>query len=68
MYNKRLTVSVDEAAQLIGISRGLAYQLVHSGQLPAISCGRRLIVPLKALHRMLEETQASVAGKSAIND
>ena len=52
--DERLTVPVVEAARLLGISRTLAYQAIKRGQLPAISVGRRLLVPRAALIRMLE--------------
>jgi excisionase family DNA binding protein len=50
---RRLAVSVTEAAALLGISRGLAYELVHRGELPVIQLGRRLVVPLVALERLV---------------
>ena len=55
----RLTLSVEEAAHLLGISRGLAYELVRSGQLPVVRLGRRLLVPKVALERMLAQTKTS---------
>ena len=44
-----LLISVDEAAKLLGIGRGLAYDLVHEGRLPHVKLGRRLLVPRRAL-------------------
>ncbi len=55
----RLTLSVEEAAHLLGISRGLAYELARSGQLPVVRLGRRLLVPKVALERMLAKTKTS---------
>ena len=44
------TVTVDEAAKLLGISRATAYQLAHEGKLPgARRLGRRIVVSRKAL-------------------
>jgi excisionase family DNA binding protein len=48
-----LTLTVEQAAQLLGISRGLAYQAARDGDLPTIRLGRRLLVPRHALERML---------------
>ena len=56
----RLTLTVEEAASLLGIGRGLAYELARSGKLPAIRLGRRLLVPRAALERMLAQTKTSV--------
>ena len=51
----RLTLTVEEAAQLLGISRGLAYELARCGKLPVVRLGRRLLVPKAALNKMLQE-------------
>ena len=50
---KRLTCSIGEAAVLLGIGRASAYEAANSGQIPTISIGRRKVVPLAALHRLL---------------
>jgi excisionase family DNA binding protein len=52
--DQRLTISVEEAGQLLGISRGLAYLLVNRGDIPSIRLGRRIVVPRRALHRLLD--------------
>ena len=52
---ERLTLTVEEAAQLIGISRGLAYEMARCGKLPVVRFGRRLLVPRRALERMLDQ-------------
>ena len=49
-----LCVSVDEAARALGICRSLAFKLIAEGKLPAIRLGRRLVVPLAQLKKMLE--------------
>lgn len=42
---ERLTLSVKEAANLLGISKNLAYQLAQRGELPgAIKLGQKRIV------------------------
>jgi excisionase family DNA binding protein len=51
---QRLTMSVEEAGRLLGISRGLAYVLVNRGDIPSIRLGRRIVVPRKALDRLLD--------------
>ena len=62
---RRLAVSVTEAAALFGISRGLAYELVHRGELPVIQFGRRLVVPLVALERLVAEASPLTSTESA---
>lgn len=50
---ERLTLSVEEAAAALGISRAFAYESVRRGDIPHIKIGRRLLVPRAALDRML---------------
>jgi len=51
----RSVLTVEEAAQLMRISRGSAYEAARCGQLPTIRIGRRLLVPRAALERLLEQ-------------
>ena len=55
-----LTVSVGEAAKLLGISRNLAYDLVREGRLPHVRLGRRILVPRFGLEQWLAK-EADVA-------
>ena len=51
----RIVLTVEEAAKLLRISRGLAYEMVRQGALPSIRLGlRRILVPRQALERMLD--------------
>lgn len=45
----RLTVSVEEAAQLLGLGRSAAYEAARRGQLPTRRLGRRIVVPVPLL-------------------
>ena len=51
----RLTWTVTEAAELLGISRASAYEAAHRDQLPIRVIGRRMLVPRVALLRLLGE-------------
>jgi excisionase family DNA binding protein len=51
---ERLTVTVEEAAQVLGISRALAYEAVRRGEIPHIRIGKRILVPRTALDRLLQ--------------
>jgi excisionase family DNA binding protein len=53
MEEQGLTLTVTQAANALGLSRGLAYQLAKEGKLPTIRFGRRLVVPRKALDALL---------------
>jgi excisionase family DNA binding protein len=48
-----LTLTVDQAAKLLGISRGTAYQAVRQGQIPSLRLGRRLVIPTGKLMVLL---------------
>ena len=50
----RLTITVDEAAELLGVSRSTAYSLVRQGQLPSLRLGRRIVVPVRRLLAVLD--------------
>jgi excisionase family DNA binding protein len=52
----RATVSVPEAAKILGVGRNQGYEGVKKGQIPVIRIGKRLLVPLAALERMLQGT------------
>ena len=54
---KRLCLTVPEAAEILGISRNFAYELVKQGQLPVIRLGKRLLVPKIGLEKKLAEAE-----------
>src|SRR4029453_683512 len=45
LSDDRLTWTITEAAQLLGISRATAYEAAHRGELPVRLIGRRMLVP-----------------------
>jgi excisionase family DNA binding protein len=49
-----VTLTVEEAARVLGISRTLAYDLVTRGELPVVRLGRRIVVPRRALESLLD--------------
>jgi excisionase family DNA binding protein len=51
--NECLTISVESAAKLLGISRGLAYEMVRQKKIPALHFGRIIRVPRFALDSLL---------------
>ena len=50
----RLTYTVTEAAELLGISRSSAYECVRRGEIPSLTLGRRVVVPRRALDAVLD--------------
>ena len=57
----RETYTLDKAAQILGISLSGAYQAVRRGEIPTIRFGKRILVPRKALQRLLEGSNNNAA-------
>ena len=49
-----LTYTVDQVAALLGIARGVAYESVRNGEIPATRVGRRWLIPRKRFHAWLD--------------
>jgi excisionase family DNA binding protein len=60
MENKA-TMTVDQAAVYLGISRAFAFRMVSAGEIPSVRLGRRILVPRAALEQWL----ANVGQKAA---
>ena len=45
----RLTISVEETAQLLGIGRTAAYEAARRGELPTRRIGKRIVIPVALL-------------------
>ena len=54
---ERQTLTVAEAARLLGIGRNTAYEAIRRRQIPSVRVGKRILVPLAALERMLERAE-----------
>lgn len=48
------TLSIAQAAELVGTGRDAAYRAAHSGDTPSFRVGRKLRVPTAGLLRLLE--------------
>lgn len=52
-----LTLTLEECAELLGVSRSTAYnKLPEIGGFPILKVGRRLLVPRKAFYQWLESS------------
>ena len=61
MTNEKLTLTVDEMAAALGISRPVAYELIKREGFPAIRVSeRRIIIPIESLKRWLDGEVARV--------
>ena len=54
---ERKTITVEEAAKILGVSRGSAYVAVREGEIPSVRIGGRIVIPRAALERMLGEEE-----------
>jgi excisionase family DNA binding protein len=52
-WDGRSTFSVEEAGEIVGLSRASAYNAAKSGELPTVRFGKRLIVPRGLLEELL---------------
>jgi excisionase family DNA binding protein len=57
----RRTMTVAQAAALLGISRAKAYECARRGELPVLRFGRRIVVPTAALYRLLDGPASATA-------
>jgi excisionase family DNA binding protein len=48
-----MTVTVEEAATILGVGRNKAYEAARNGEIPTIRIGKRVLVPRAALKRLL---------------
>jgi excisionase family DNA binding protein len=56
-WRDRSTITVEQAAPILGIGRSTAYVLARCGELPTLRLGRRYVVPVAGLRRMLGEIE-----------
>ena len=61
----RPTLTVTEAAALLGIGRQTYYEAAARGEVPAIRIGRRIVVPTAALKALLG---LAAGGGSMVSD
>ena len=57
--DEREVLTVEEVMKVLGIGRRAAYAGVRSGQIPSIRVGRRFLVPVTFVERMLVGEQSS---------
>ena len=51
---QKKTITIVEAAKILGIGRNHAYAAARRGDIPIIKIGKRILVPRLALERMLQ--------------
>jgi excisionase family DNA binding protein len=56
-----LVLTVEEAAVLLRVSRGLAFAAVRAGTIPHLRIGRRILIPRSALYDLLRADAATAS-------
>ena len=51
----RMTITVGEAAEMLGISRTSAYLCARRQEIPTVRLGRRVLVPVARFMALLED-------------
>jgi excisionase family DNA binding protein len=57
--SERLTLTVNEAADKLGISRAGAYAAAQRGELPSIRVGGRVLIPRAQFERLVNGETAA---------
>jgi excisionase family DNA binding protein len=58
---EKLLLNAEEAAALLGVSRGLIYQMITRRELPHVRLGQRVVVPRRELEVWIrEQVQANL--------
>lgn len=57
-------MTVEQAGQILGLSRTAAYEAVKRGQIPSVRLGRRILIPRGKLSELLGRDDE--AGRAAI--
>ena len=50
----RATITVPEAGEILGIGEAASYRAARRGDIPVLKFGRRVVVPVPALRRLIE--------------
>lgn len=59
---EKLTCTVQEASEALGLHHLTVRRAIDRGELPAVRVGRRILIPRKALEAFLESKLAARAG------
>lgn len=59
----KLTYTVKEAARLLGICTGNAYEFVRRGMIPSIRLDGRILIPRRALEEMVDAAGQTGGGQ-----
>jgi len=64
-WSLRPYIKVSQAAELLGVSRGMIYRLNRAGHLRFVSIGQRTLVNVESLSRYIASIEAKAAEREA---
>jgi excisionase family DNA binding protein len=56
VFDGRLALSINEAARALNVDRDTIYRLTHTGQLTLSKIGRRSVIHVASIVRLLQDT------------
>ena len=59
---QKLTYSINEACDVIGVRRDLLYRLINQGDLPSLKIGDRRFIRRQALEAFLQASELKTSG------
>lgn len=68
MTNEVRIYTVEEAASMLGISRGTAYQLVRTNEIPHIRLGKRYLIPKVSFDHWFKTMAGNGGGLLVVSD
>jgi excisionase family DNA binding protein len=54
----KLTVSIADASNAVGVGRSKVYELINSGQLKTIKIGRRTLITVESIRALVDQKKA----------
>lgn len=58
----KLTLTVEEVGELLGISRPTAYELTKRSDFPVLRIGRRIVIPVDGLNEWVKANTGQKVG------
>ena len=55
---QRVALSVEEAAERLGVSRSLIWKMVNQGTIRTVRAGHRVLVPVSAVEEFLSASES----------
>jgi len=59
MNVERLSYSLDETAEMFGVSRSMVIDMVHRAELPSFHLGSRVLIPAEAIELIIARAMAN---------